>query len=83
MESIQAKGKTITLKIKYFDFQQTTRSRTLGQYVSTYQEIFPVIQDLLFQPEFPPKPVRLLGISLSSLNTEIEDKSGHQLTLSF
>ncbi|MEO0580896.1 MAG: DNA polymerase IV [Bacteroidota bacterium] len=83
MESIQAKGKTITLKIKYFDFQQTTRSRTLGQYVSTYQEIFPVIQDLLLQPEFPPKPVRLLGISLSSLNTEIEDKSGHQLTLSF
>ena len=82
-ERAQTKAKTVTLKIKYFDFQQTTRSRTLGQFVSAYEEIYPVIQELLHQPAFPPKAVRLLGISLSNLDIVEDEKPGKQLTLRF
>lgn len=67
---LETEGKTITLKIKYFDFVQTTRSRTLGNMVSRHEELMPVIEELLHQPSFPDRPVRLLGVSLSNLNQE-------------
>jgi DNA polymerase-4 len=82
MERVRARGKTLTLKIKYFDFELKTRSKTLGAYVHTAEEIFPVIQTLLHQPEFPPKPVRLLGVYVSNLDNEEEDLP-RQLTLEF
>lgn len=75
-------GRTITLKIKYLDFSQTTRSRSLSRYVHTLEEIFPVIQELLHLPNFPEKPVRLLGISLSNLDLE-EQPHPLQLDLEF
>ena len=43
------KGKTITIKIKYSDFSQQTRSKTIENYVSTKEEFFPIIKDLLFK----------------------------------
>lgn len=82
MANVDLAGRTITLKIKYHDFQITTRSRSLSHHAHRYEEIFPVIADLLYQPEFPPKPVRLLGASVSNLNNE--DLAGpQQLTLAF
>lgn len=72
-------GRTVTLKIKYFDFEQTTRSRTMPRYVSELSEVLQLARELLYQPDFPSKPVRLLGISLSNLNTETT--SGEQLQL--
>lgn len=67
------KGKTITLKLKYTDFTVQTRSRTVNEFISTSEEVLPIIQDLLHQEELK-MPVRLLGISLSKLNTiEKED----------
>lgn len=62
-------GKTITLKIKYSDFSTQTRSRTIGDFVNDYKAIFPVIKALLFQEELQDS-VRLLGVSLSNLNTQ-------------
>lgn len=82
LDSIDTGAKTITLKIKYFDFVQTTRSRTLAGYISQYDEIFPVIESLLHSPEFPPKPVRLLGVYVSNLDNEVDDMP-RQLTLEF
>ena len=63
------KGKTITVKIKYSDFSQQTRSKTIENYVSTKEEFFPVIKELLFQKQIE-KPVRLLGISISNFFNE-------------
>ncbi|MGY6649158.1 DNA polymerase IV [Wenyingzhuangia sp. IMCC45574] len=67
------KGRTITLKIKYSDFTQNTRSKTRQDYVNTEHEIFKVVKELLFQQKIE-NSVRLLGISLSNLNNE-EPKS--------
>lgn len=61
-------GKTITLKIKYSDFSLQTRSKTLAYFVSDKALILETAKDLLYQEKLS-NSVRLLGISLSNLNT--------------
>ncbi|QCE41320.1 DNA polymerase IV [Psychroserpens sp. NJDZ02] len=61
-------GKTITLKIKYSDFTLQTRSKTLPYFVSNAELILETAKDLLYQEKMS-NSVRLLGISLSNLNT--------------
>ena len=63
-------GKTVTLKIKYSDFTLQTRSKTLPYFISDKSMIFETAKDLLYQDKLK-NSVRLLGISLSNLNTEI------------
>jgi hypothetical protein len=63
-------GKTVTVKIKYSDFSQATRSQTVLGAVSHVDQMLEIAQTLLASV-FPFKrPVRLLGVTLSSLNTE-------------
>ncbi|ALM49385.1 DNA polymerase IV [Flavobacterium psychrophilum] len=62
-------GKTVTLKIKYSDFTQQTRSKTLPYFISDKSLMLETVKELLYQ-EKPKDSVRLLGISLSNLNTE-------------
>jgi len=61
------KGKTVTLKVKYFDFVQITRSTTLPKSIDDGLEIYSTVCRLLKKVEVTKKPVRLLGISLSGL----------------
>ena len=63
------KGKTITIKLKYSDFSQQTRSKTIEGYMATKEEFFPIIEELLYQKEIH-KSVRLLGISITNLYRE-------------
>ena len=63
-------GKTITLKIKYSDFTLQTRSKTLPYFVSEKSIVLETAKDLLYQEKLN-NSVRLLGISLSNLNTEV------------
>ncbi|WP_405200027.1 DNA polymerase IV [Christiangramia sp. LLG6405-1] len=65
-------GKTITLKIKYSDFTQQTRSKTISYYISSKDLILEIAKELLYQEKMK-NSVRLLGISLSNLNTEKAD----------
>lgn len=74
-------GKTLTLKIKYEDFTLYTRSKTLTQYFKDAQ-IEQFAQEL-WQARPYDKPVRLLGISLSNLNTEQQKNISVQLRLPF
>jgi DNA polymerase-4 len=73
-------GKTITLKIKYSDFTLNTRSKTMPYFISDKDLILETAKNLLYQEELQ-NSVRLLGISLSNLNTDkktakkLEDKS--------
>ena len=60
------KGKTITIKIKYNDFSQETRSKTVDKYISRKEEFFPIIENLIFNKSMK-KPVRLLGIAITNL----------------
>jgi DNA polymerase-4 len=62
-------GKTLTLKIKYSDFSLQTRSKTLPYYINDKNLIFETAKDLLYQEKLN-NSVRLLGISMSNLNTE-------------
>lgn len=63
-------GKTVTVKIKYSDFTQATRSRTVPQGLSSIELVLE-IADALLSSVYPFKrPVRLLGVTLSSLSTE-------------
>ncbi|SIP99457.1 DNA polymerase IV [Maribacter ulvicola] len=62
-------GKTITLKIKYSDFTLNTRSKTMPYFIADKDLILETAKDLLYQTELQ-NSVRLLGISLSNLNTE-------------
>ncbi|HSI68795.1 MAG TPA: DNA polymerase IV [Gillisia sp.] len=62
-------GKTITLKIKYSDFSLHTRSKTLPYFISSKDLVLATAKELLYQEKMK-NSVRLLGISLSNLNTE-------------
>jgi len=66
-------GKTVTLKIKYSDFTLQTRSKTLPYFISDKSLILETVKELLFQEKVS-NSVRLLGISLSNLNTETKEK---------
>ncbi len=75
-------GKTITLKIKFSDFTQQTRSKTLPYFISDKSLLFETVKELLYQERFKDS-VRLLGISLSNLNTEIKKSIVIQLKFDF
>ncbi len=61
------RGRTITLKVKFADFQQITRSKSVGETIDSLADIECLSLGLL-EPLLPTrKGVRLLGISLSSL----------------
>ena len=74
LASSKVAGKTITLKIKYSDFTLQTRSKTLDYYVRTKDIILETAKELLYQEKMK-ESVRLLGISLSNLNTEDKKKT--------
>ncbi len=67
----QVSGKTVTLKIKYSDFTQQTRSKTLPYFIADKGLILETVKELLYQERMKDS-VRLLGISLSNLNTEVK-----------
>lgn len=78
----QISGKTVTLKIKYSDFTQQTRSKTLPYFISDKSLILETVEELLYQERMKDS-VRLLGISLSNLNTEEKKAVVVQLKFSF
>jgi DNA polymerase-4 len=82
LERSGIKGRTVTLKIKFSDFTQQTRSRTSEQYLEL-SAIQKIAHDLLEQDYFP-LPIRLIGIGLGNLNTvEEQEFFGEQLKIPF
>jgi DNA polymerase-4 len=64
------RGRTVTLKVKFANFQVITRGRTGQMQVRTRGEL-EELGNALLEPLFPlAKGIRLLGISLSSLAAE-------------
>ena len=74
-------GKTLTLKIKLNDFELMTRSRTSDLPIENAQDILQ-IGSMLLQENPPPRPVRLMGLTLSNLTDPARDQA-IQLTLRF
>ena len=75
-------GKTITLKIKYSDFTLQTRSKTLPYFICDRTLMYEAAKELLYQERMKDS-VRLLGISLSNLNTEVKKTVAVQLKFDF
>jgi DNA polymerase-4 len=59
------RGKTVTLKVKYHDFVQVTRAATLADATDDGGTIYRCALELLSGTEAGPRPVRLLGVSVS------------------
>ncbi|WP_458573626.1 DNA polymerase IV [Chelatococcus asaccharovorans] len=74
------RGRTVTLKVKYADFQQITRSQTVAVPATDQSEIEAICFALLEQIFPVSKGIRLLGVTLSSL-AETSDLGGGQLRL--
>jgi DNA polymerase-4 len=69
-----ARGRTVTLKVKFNDFEIITRSRSVPATVSSRDDLERLAVSLL-QAEVPlPKPLRLLGVSLSLLQGDDKDE---------
>jgi len=72
-------GRSVTLKVKYADFQIITRSRTEASPFGSAGEVVATVQALL-DPLFPTaKGIRLLGVTLSSFTDEAANGSAGQL----
>jgi DNA polymerase-4 len=81
-ERTNLRGRTLTLKVKYADFQQITRSRSFLNPLSDQAQFERISQELL-ATLFPlPQGVRLIGVALSNLDTAAEIVS-RQLALDF
>lgn len=61
---------TLTVKIKYHDFVQITRSRTLPHAVTLTSSTLAILEDLLRKTDIGTRKVRLLGVALSSLENQ-------------
>jgi len=63
-------GRTVTLKVKYDDFRQITRSRTVNHYVRDFKTLHEEVTALRKSLDFSGAKIRLLGVSISSVGGE-------------
>ena len=73
-------GKTLTIKIKYGDFQQITRSKTLDAGIHHRDQVVSMTKELVTEQLLRPEGIRLLGVGISNF---MEEPQELQLTLSF
>lgn len=71
IEKHQASGRTLTLKVKFSDYQQITRSRTFGNSINSLDRIITEAKSLLWAIKLEDCSIRLLGLSLSNLDNAI------------
>ncbi len=67
IENNGVSGRTLTLKVKYADFQQITRGRSCDDYLTSKAEIASIARSLLAQLLPVSQGIRLLGLTLSGL----------------
>ncbi len=67
-------GRTLTLKVKFLDFQQITRSITVGRILRTKDDILPLAKQLMKEVEYRSHPIRLLGLGVSNHKEEFTEE---------
>jgi len=82
LQHYQLKGRTVTLKIKYSDFKQVTRSRSLTEPLNDADTIASTVKNLLGLTDLKDKKIRLLGINVSNfMIAQSSEQEGGQLAL--
>jgi DNA polymerase IV len=81
-ESSGARGRTVTLKVKFADFELISRSRSVSGVIASREELEKDVVDLLKKLMPMPKAVRLLGVSISGFADEAEG-GAPQMALAF
>ena len=77
-------GNTLTLKIKFYDFKQITRSITQEKELQKMKDILPLAKQLLKEVDYSIRPIRLIGLSVSNPKEEQEEHGvWKQLELEF
>ena len=82
-ERTGSRGRTVTLKVKYADFRQVTRSRSGPGPVPSQAALAGICHELVLSLLPLAQGVRLLGVALSNLSPGPTEAAGHQLTLGF
>src|ERR1700683_798115 len=70
-EKVNARGRTVTVKIKWADFQISTRSRSTEVTIQTREKLHQLALGLIRSVFPPPKGVRLVGVTLSNFRSPI------------
>ena len=85
IEKNDFEGRTLTLKVKFLDFQQITRSVTADHILRTKDDILPLAKQLMQNVEFHSHPVRLLGLGVSNQKgtTQQKEQLCEELELEF
>lgn len=80
-ERIGKDGRTVTLKAKFADFEQITRSRTIDKPVDNRRLLTSIYEDLLDGIIPLEQPLRLIGLTISNLIDTNAADSSNQLSL--
>jgi DNA polymerase-4 len=84
IERTKARGRTVTLKVKFNDFKNMTRSKSVTHWIETKDEWAQLSRELLEEALPLPMPIRLMGLTLSNLDhgeEEEQSKDSAQLSL--
>ncbi|MEM6908595.1 MAG: DNA polymerase IV [Pseudomonadota bacterium] len=68
IEAANARGRTVTLKLKYTDFQINTRAKSVAHWIEDKAEFARLSRELLDEALPLPMPIRLMGLTLSKLD---------------
>ena len=83
MKSAERRGRTVTLKMKSFRHDVSTRQITLDRFVRSESDLLAIARRLLHDPHPPEEPVRLLGLSVSNLSDPGAEVFAVQMELPF
>jgi len=68
IEKTKARGRTVTLKVKFNDFQNMTRSKSVPHWIESKDDWSRISRELLEDALPFPMPIRLMGLTLSNLD---------------
>lgn len=83
IEKSKSYGKTLTVKVKFNDFKQITRSKTNKLDIDNFEQLWASCRKIFDTIDFTDKKVRLLGLSVSNLATDNIQGQAVQLTFDF
>ena len=74
-ERANSRGRTVTVKVKWANFQISSRSRSLETVIETRDRLHEVALGLIRSIFPPPRGIRLVGVSLSNFGSQAVDEA--------